>query len=412
MNNLFKTILIASIALLGAGVLFISSTQATEPMPSLIVEYWSETGSNWLPLTGPIFSETNFLPGDGVTRLIRVTNNSVETQRIATEAINKNDLNNFASQMNLTIKESATVIFNNTLAQFFSQGETYLSSLASGVQTQYDFTITFNPGSENYYQGKTLGFYILVGFEGTEGGLPLPSPGAGTSGGGLPLGLTIQDESVKITTTTEFSVTIIWTTSYLSTSQVIYGTAAESHTLDLTDNVGTPPKYGYAHTTPESNVSPKVTSHSVTVSGLNPNTTYYFRAVSHASLAISREFTFTTLGVKEIGEIGEEIPSEGIPYEEEISAEEVVLAPTGEEEVEKPEGFVPEGAVSPEEGIVTVPPGERAPGEGLGPLLLASVGVIGETPWMAILAILCLIGLVVIGIREWELARKKKKSKF
>jgi len=38
--------------------------------------------------------------------------------------------------------------------------------------------------------------------------------------------------------------------------------------------------------------------------------------------------------------------------------------------------------------------------------------VIGETPWMAILAILCLIGLVVIGIREWELARKKKKSKF
>ena len=220
----------------------------------------------------------------------------------------------------------------------------------------------------------------------------------------MPPGLTIFNEADW--NVTENSVTITWQTNYFATSRVIYATT--SGLFDLSDGE---PYYGYTDLKEGDDTGlEKVTAHSVTITGLSSGTIYYYRCVSHASLAISEDHSFTTLGVKEIGEIGEEIPSEGIPYEEEISAEEVVLAPTGEEEVEKPEGFVPEGAVSPEEGIVTVPPGERAPGEGLGPLLLASVGVIGETPWMAIVVIFSLIGLIVIGIREWELAQKKKKG--
>jgi len=400
MDKLFKTTLTILIAVFGAGVLFIHSANATQ-VDELVVEYWSETESKWLPLTGPIFSETNFLPGYGVTRLIRVTNNSVETQRIATEAINENDPNHLGSQLNLTIKEGATIIFNNTLAQFFSQGETYLSSLSGGgAATQYDFIIAFNSGSGNDYQGKTLGFDILVGFEGTEGGLPLPPPGGG-GGGGLPPGLTILDESVRVTTTTETSVTIIWTTTYFSTSQVIYGAEGEAHALNLSDNTGTPPKYGYAHTTPEYDTSPKVTGHSVTIYGLNSGTTYYYRAVSHASLAISREYSFTTLGIKEeIPFEKEVIPPEEIMPPEEIPVPEEIVGPPEEIEEEVPE----------EEGIVTVPLGERVPGEGLASLLLASVGVIGKTPWMIIVVMFCLMGLVLIGIREWELIKRKKKK--
>ena len=401
MNKAIKTILIISIAIFGAGVLFIPSTQATELMPSLIVE-WSENGSDWLPLSGPIFSETNFLPGDGITRLIRVTNNSVETQRIATEAINENDPNHLGSQLNLTIKESSTVIFDDTLKKFFDQGETYLSSLAGGgAQTQYDFTIAFNSGSGNDYQGKILGFDILIGFEGTEGGLPLPPPGGG-GGVSLPPGLTIFDEASW--NVAENSVTIIWTTSYFSTSQVIYGAAGEAHTLNLSDNTGIPPKYGYAHSKEgDDSGLEKVTGHSVTIYGLNSGTTYYYRTVSHGSLAVSIEHSFTTLGVKEIGEIGEEIPTSSGG---ELPSGEVVPAPG--EAIEKPS--VPEGAAPAEGGIVTVPPEERVAGEGLAPLLLASLGVIGETPWMAIVVIFSLIGLIVIGIREWELAQKKKKK--
>ncbi len=237
------------------------------------------------------------MPGTNVTRFVKVTNNSGSSQRIATEAINKNDPDNFGEKLNLVIKEGGTVIFNNTLKKFFGQGETYLSSLANNANTQYDFTVNFNSDAGDFYQGKILGFDIIVGFEGTEGGLPLPSPGGGTGGGGgggwLPPGLTIQNETEIAVTQT--SVTITWLTSYAATSQVIYALGSENHTLNLTDTTNTPPKYGYAHTTPESDISPKVINHSVAIYGLNPATTYYYRAVSHASLAIGEEQSFTTL---------------------------------------------------------------------------------------------------------------------
>ena len=139
-------------------------------------------------------------------------------------------------------------------------------------------------------------------------------------------------------------------------------------------------------------------------------------------MAVSREHRFTTLGekteeeipLKEIGvsEIIRKIP-ERITKEVKRIIERITPPPA---EAEKPEEFVPEGAAPVEEGIVTVPleerapPKKRAPEERLGSLLLASLGVIRETAWMAIIAIFCLLGLVVIGIRERELAQKKKKK--
>ncbi len=443
MPKLYRTILIISLTVIGTGFLAVPSTFAQAQPPSLVVQF-EQT---------PLFNEANFLPGEAVSRWVKVTNNSGATQKIAIETINEYDPDNFASKMNLVIKESAAILYQDTLKKFFNVGETYLSNLANGVQTQYDLTITFDSGSDNLYQGKAVGFDILVGFQGEGAGTVCGNnikeideqcdgtdlagqscltrgfsggnlscntnctfntsacTDGGGGGGGLPPGLTILDESVRVTTTTQDSVTITWTTTYFSTSQVVYGTAAEAHTLNLVDNMGTPPTYGYAHSTPEYDTSPKVTGHSVTIYGLTSGTTYYFRAVSHASLAISREYSFTTLGVKEIGEIGGEIPTEEIPPSGgELPSGEVVPVPG--EGIEKPEEFITEGAVSPEEGIVTVPPEERAPGGGLASLLLASLGEIGETPWMAILVTICLLGLVAIGIRDWELARKKKKSKF
>ncbi len=312
MNKTLKTILIFSTAIFGAG--FLSVLPTTAAVDPLLVEYSSDGGVTWSPLSGSIFSETNFLPGNDVTRLLRVANNSGETKRIAAEAINESDPDNFSSQLNLTIKEGDTAIFNDTLSEFFSQGETYLSSLANGAQTQYDFTIAFNSGAGNNYQEKSLGFDILVGFEGTEGGLSLPPQGGGTGGdGGLPPGLTIINEASQ--TITAHSVTITWNTSYFSTSQVIYGAEGENHILDLTDNAGAPPKYGYEHTTPEYDTSPKVFFHSVTISGLTPGLTYYYRAVSHGSLAISIEHSFTTLAESE-KEIIKETIEEGVVSQE------------------------------------------------------------------------------------------------
>jgi hypothetical protein len=389
MAKLSKIILISLIAVFGAGFLFVSPAYA-QPADPLIVEYW--TGSAWLPLSGPIFSETNFLPGDGITRLIRVTNNSGESQRIATEAINENDPDNLASQLNLTVKEGISVIFDDTLAQFFSQGETYLSNLANGAQTQYDFTITFNSGSGNEYQGKALGFDILLGFEGTVGGLQLPSPGGSFGGAWLPPGLTILNETEV--SVTEESVTITWDTNYPATSQVVYAVGGELYTFDLSQ-----PNYGYPHATPED--TNKVTYHSVTITGLTSGTTYYYRCVSHGSFAVSTEHSFATLVRMSEEEIEEEI----------ISGEEGNAGTQGGENIGGSEILETE-----EESLVTETGGRKEivfgsekdnSEEEKGPnRLLAAIGNFfnfGNFWWLVFLIILILIII-------FFLSRKKKKE--
>jgi len=95
----------------------------------------------------------------------------------------------------------------------------------------------------------------------------------------------ISNESSSVVTDT--SITITWTTDFAATSRVVYDTVPHS-------NLGSEPSYGYAYSTSED--SNKVTNHSVIVSSLIPGTTYYFRAVSHASPqeGVSREISAQT----------------------------------------------------------------------------------------------------------------------
>jgi len=298
-NNLTKILFVIFTAI---GILGFFS-QAKAVVDPLVVEFEKT----------PLFKEANFLPGEGVSRWVKVTNNSGQAQRIATQPLNITDPNHLGSVLNLVIKEDGTTLYNNALSNFLANGEVYLSNLANGANTQYDLTVSFYSGTQNTFQGKSLGFDILIGFQGTEGGI-LPGAGStsgygggGGDGGWLPPGLTIQNEATA--TTTETSATFIWTTSYPASSQVVYAEEGENHILDLTDTSGTPPKYGYERTSPEYDISPKVTSHLVTISGLTPGTKYYYRTVSHASLAIGEEHSFTTLG-RMVGEMAFAEPKE------------------------------------------------------------------------------------------------------
>lgn len=399
MNKIIKTILIISLVIFNAGFSFTPSAVAQND--NLVVEFQAT----------PLFNETNFVPGEDVTRWVKVTNNSSQTQKIAVEAINENDPDNLGSRLNLVIKEGDQIRYNDILADFFSAGEVYLSDLAgNGSKTQYDFTVTFDSGAGNPFEGKILSFDLLVGFQGTEGGLPPAPPGGdgGGGGGGLPPGLSILDESVRVTEIGETSVTIIWTTSYFSTSQVIYGTGAEAHTLDLSDNTGTPPKYGYAHTTPEYNISPKVTAHVVTITGLTPATTYYFRAVSHASLAISQQFNFTTSEFTEerIGEIKGEEPIFPQPEEATVEGEKQELVGKPSEEFS---GGL-EKELTGEKGAGELPMEEkRAWWEGLiNEGLLAAIGL--KPLNFKLILFLVLIIFIVLLISKLIIRRKRKNK--
>jgi len=308
MNKTIQKILIISLSILGSLVLAVPASLAQTD--NLVVEFEN----------APLFKESNLLPGHAVTRWIKVTNNSPDVQKIITQAVNVSDPDKFSTQFDLVIKEGAKVLYSDTLANFFKGAEIVLSDLASGANTQYDYSITFKPSAGNDYQGKSLSFDIDIGFQGEGasdggGGGALSSLGGG--GGGYVQGLTILEDSIRVINITPTSVTIIWTTTQFSTSQVVFGKNGEKHTLNLNDNSGSPPKYGYEHTSFEIDVTNKVTGHSLTLTGLDPGSVYYFRVISRSPLTISMEHSFLTKALLEEPKKEQPIPppggEEGVP---------------------------------------------------------------------------------------------------
>ena len=101
---------------------------------------------------------------------------------------------------------------------------------------------------------------------------PPPPGGGGGGGGGGASFLIIHSENTGDKTSQ--TVLVTWFTNHPATSRVVYDTV--SHTA-----LGPLPNYGYAFSTIEDPAL--VTFHSALITGLLPDTTYYFRPISHGS---------------------------------------------------------------------------------------------------------------------------------
>ncbi len=81
---------------------------------------------------------------------------------------------------------------------------------------------------------------------------------------------------------------ITWTTDDPSTSRVVFGTVS-------VPVLGSAPNYGYTNSSDLLDVNPKVINHSVLISGLNSNITYFYRVISAGSPeSVSQEHSFGT----------------------------------------------------------------------------------------------------------------------
>ncbi len=145
--------------------------------------------------------------------------------------------------------------------------------------------------------------------------------GGGGGGGNAVSAPELIISNIEVSNISTNSFTITWTTNFSASSYAIYSAEGENHAIDMSNNFGNLPLFGYAHATQELDANPKVTAHTVAVTGLNPLTTYYFRVVSRGSLAVSDEYTASTSAITVVETTSE--PDEG-----QGSGEEIVLATT------------------------------------------------------------------------------------
>ena len=161
---------------------------------------------------------------------------------------------------------------------------------------------------------------------------PTPTPPGGGGGGGGFSNLIIHTERTQGAEDGSITVTITWHTNKAATSRVVWDTQSHDALFESA------PNYGYANSTATFDEDPKVTFHSVSIVGLDPNTTYYFRPISAASPEVyGVELEFTTTSV-----------------EEETPEEEPTPTPTPETPTTPPGGSTGGGAgtETPEEGTV------------------------------------------------------------
>ena len=379
MSKALKTILIISIIVFGGSFLLINSAQA-----GVVIQFGNKqifVDSNGLP-----FNLNNFAPGMSDVKSITIENNEnfdidifLKTSR--NEPFPEKGEADLADVLTLTVGEQSKHI-----SELFNESMELLSVNSEKFQ-DYQLNISFDEDAGNEYQGKTISFDFIITAEQIGKGNGEIPPVVIPGGGGGRVLLTIQEGSVRIPEIGETSVTITWLTSYSSTSQVIYAAAGETYSFDLTKT-----NYGYPHAAPVPEDSTKVTFHSVTITGLTSGTTYYYRCVSHGSLAISREYSFITKGVAG-GEIEEKlVEAIGVP------------GITGEIPGEITEEGAPSAPLAEKETVIVLP--ER----GLASMLAALGMVIGQSAWKMILVILSLMGLILIGAKEWKKAREKKRG--
>ena len=265
-----------------------------------------------------------------------------------------------------SIAVGSTTQESGTTTNDFTSPVIYTVTAADTTTQDYTVTVTVNPAPTTSGMG-----------------------GGGGGGGGGAITMAISQETP--TQVTSNSVKINWLTTLFSTSRVIYDTVAGKF------NSTQSPNYGYAFSTIEQDTpsgTNGVTYHTVWINGLTPDTTYYYRAISHASPdTIGQEFSFTTAQ----GSVAEQL----IPSEEKIP-----LAPTEE----APLTLAEETPVAPEEETPVAPAEETTPTSSPALFDILTQPEVKQSQRNLLIPILTAMGILILIIVGYVLYRRRRKK--
>lgn len=190
-----------------------------------------------------------------------------------------------SSTLMSAVSNTLSVVSNRTTPIIKLTGDAYVSTPVNQVYTDAGATIlgtTTLPNVASTVSTSSVGMYTVT-YTWTDA--------AGNVATSVTRAVAVTElggvSSQASTNVTANSFTVTWTTGAPATSRVVYDTVSHAPLTTTTSN------YGYANSTTEDAAT--TTSHSVMVTGLNPNTTYYFRAISHASPdVLGAEMSITT----------------------------------------------------------------------------------------------------------------------
>lgn len=120
----------------------------------------------------PLFNEANFLPGDAVTRWVKVMNKTPSNQVITVKLKNYSDPDSLGDRFDVVVKEhgALTNLYSGTMTGLAALSELVLdSALVPNVQKQFDFSVTFQPDSDNTNQKRSLSFDLDIQIQGQNG---------------------------------------------------------------------------------------------------------------------------------------------------------------------------------------------------------------------------------------------------
>jgi cysteine-rich repeat protein len=205
---------------------------------------------------------------------------------------------------------------------------------------------------------------------------------SGGGGGGGIIQLMIFNERLESIFGT--GAIVSWSTNIPATSRVVYDTVP--HALG-----GTPPNYGYAYSTIE--LPMPVTFHVMAITGLTPNTIYYWRPISHGSgEALGQELVFATVTSETLPPIVETPGTPGTPTGGETPGE------TGIPELTQPSAT--------EIGIPEIT--EVGQGQGMLSGFLAAIGgFFNLNNFCQILLLVTLILIILLGLSLYSSKRKE-----
>lgn len=129
----------------------------------------------------PLFSEAGVVPGTVIARTVTVTNNGSDTEAVYTSLDNATSTG-LAEFMVLSIMEDGATVYlaTTTFDSLFTADPIALGSLGGGDSRTYTYRASLPSGVSGAYMNSSMGFDLIIGF---EGGASVSDGGGGGGGG-------------------------------------------------------------------------------------------------------------------------------------------------------------------------------------------------------------------------------------